>query len=174
MNYSKSLVVTAISVLVCLDMCVAAESIEMITKTSKPIPVDAQKDNSDVLQQTESGLIVSMVIDENKVIDFSTQFASISKSEPNNEDNESVKVSGMRGGVVISSMAIADQRVVAAERAGLIVIGKRTLVGRIAIPSRIDTLEVNVPGATRSQSLDVRQAFEKYCVNRVKEKICIK
>lgn len=169
MNY---LIFTFIGGILWLNICDAVELEEMTATTSKPVAVDAREDNAIVLQQTEPGLVVSMTIDGAYVIDFNVQFASISKSAPTKQNVENVNIRGMIGGIEVSSASIADQRFKAAEEVGLVMTEKRTLIGRLAVFSRIDTIEVYLPGSDGLQKLDVRQAFKRYCAKYDNRQIC--
>lgn len=161
-----------LSTLFCFCTSVFAANYESENKTSDPVPVDAAKDNAAVLEQLKPGLIINLKIDGTKVIEHQVQIASVTASRSLAHNDQSVSISGMDGDKTVSNVVIADQRTNAAEGVGLVYNEQRTVIGRLTVPSRINTIEVLVPGATEPQRLDVSTIFDDYCAEYKSSTLC--
>jgi hypothetical protein len=173
MVHPTAFVAGMVASLLLLSACASSGPGEMTMTTSSPRAVDPRDDNAQVLTQSKPGLVITLHIEGAEVRSFEVSVAGLSgSSSAGDQGDEVVRVTGMMGGAKVASMSIPDQRLNAQEGGGLVINESRTLVGRLVLPSRIDTLEVEIQGAERTQELDVRGAFGEYCEKRADQAIC--
>lgn len=155
-----------------LVACASNTPGEMTELTSSPQSVDARQDNADVLAQTTPGLIVTLHITGDVVSSFDVRVAGVSSSSSSGNQDTFVTVTGISNGSRVASMSIADEQLNVQEEVGIVANPDRTIVGMLALPTRIDTLVVESSSLQRSQEFDVREVFESFCNEYGKEAIC--
>ncbi len=154
--------------------CASTKSERFSAQTSEPISVNPQTDNSVVLDQLIPGLIVVIDIDGNTPSLIEAHVASIPKSPSQQKLGELININGLSDGEMVTSTAIPDQRVNAHEMSGLVILEKRTVIGALPLPQRIDTLEVLLPGEVPPKLFNVRKQIEDYCKKNPKSYLCQK
>jgi hypothetical protein len=84
---------------------------------------------------------------------------------------ELISVSGLRGRERVSTILVSDGRVNVQEGVGIVLREQRTLNVALPTPSRIDSIEIALPGQP-AQTFNVARFFERVCRDQPQAQFC--
>jgi hypothetical protein len=152
--------------------CASSEPGEVTEETSMAQVIDPAADNQAVLSGLITGLVMTVNIDGGAVTLTDIRVARIPAVPEPQERADAVTISGFHAGQLVSSTAVADQRMNAEENGGLVTLSMQSLAVALPLPHAIDNIEVLPPGASQPTRIDVRKTLRGYCKESKQDPIC--
>jgi hypothetical protein len=124
-------------------------------------------------------LIVKLFIDRRDVLVKEVQIVMTPYRQPKDFVPEMITLIGRNNGVVVSSIQTSDPRVSIEEKSGPVITEKREAVAALPLPSRIDELQVQLPGKTKPQTvtivpdINLEQIINEFCKSFNVKPLCL-
>jgi len=152
--------------------CTSPSYTDIRSNTTKPVAVNASKDNSVVLENLETGLIATLVIDGDKLTIIEPLIRRIPKANKTRKEGETVTIRGMSDGKTIAEIHVPDNRLNIQEHKGIILLDKRTISFSLPLPTMIDSIEITMSSTGKSKMINLSKQLYKLCKKHRKLAVC--
>jgi hypothetical protein len=156
-------IITICSACLIVSACASDRYKEFNTATSEPVAVNPAMDNKIVLDNLETGLVATLVIDGDQISVTKLQIRMIPRMAKPRSQGELITIKGLSNGNTVTEIQTPDNRINVQEGKGIVILDKRTISFTLPMPQFIDALEVTIPSTGKTKRISTSDQLYKQC-----------